>query len=221
MVLQLPLPLHLHPEFFEIVECINPLKDIDCISPENYSNISCYDPQYSLLQYLKENNEVISKRFEQFSGSRKIFPCTALAIDQMIFKYNIECEGKTVVILGKSYLVGTPINSLFFSKGATVHICNAKTKNKRKLISKADILVTCTGKRLRLLPEYLKKGVILFDVGIAFDSKTGEIKGDVNINQIKEKVGLFTPVPGGLGPLTVSNMIQNLYLSFLKQQFNK
>jgi methylenetetrahydrofolate dehydrogenase (NADP+)/methenyltetrahydrofolate cyclohydrolase len=220
MVLQLPLPLHLHPSFFKIVKSISPLKDIDCISPDNYSNMSLYESGDSILpKYLKDNNHLISKNLEYLHGSRKIFPCTALSIDQMIFKYQINCEGKNVVILGKSYLVGTPINSLFVSKGAKVNICNINTKNIKELIKSADILVTCTGSQIDLEVDDFREGLILFDVGIAFEKETGIVRGDVNLEKIKERLGYFTPVPGGLGPLTVANMIHNLYLTFLKQQF--
>ena len=217
-MLQLPLPQHLHPFFFDIVEHIDPVKDVDCISPENYSKMSSYESNQSLIQYLSENKDTISRSFEYFHGSRKIFPCTALSIDQMIFKYGIDCAGKVVVILGKSYLVGTPINSLFESKGATVQICTQKTKNQDLIIEQADILVSCTGNNITLNPEKVKQGLVLFDVGIGIDSETGLIRGDIQIEPIAHKLGLYTPVPGGLGPLTVANMIHNLYLSFLTQK---
>ena len=152
---------------------------------------------------------------------KKIFPCTALAIDQMIQIYNIDCYQKNVVILGRSYLVGTPISSLFFKKGAYVNVCDINTLNIKDLIKNADILVSCTGNEIKLTNKDVKNGLILFDVGVILDKKTKKIRGDIDIEDIKDKLQLYTPVPGGLGPLTVANMILNLYQSFLILENNK
>lgn len=283
IVLQLPLPVHLHPQFFRIVDSIDPSKDIDCISTENYKNI-CFpkagegdadsdytyterdqdtfckesleesestlyknidpsiietqtdssnvhkntshketqnqsNPKKSLVDYMQSQTRNNNEDFLALrTGSPKIFPCTALAIDQMLFKFEVPCLNQRVVILGKSYLVGTPINSLFVSKGAKVHVCNVHTKNKGKLIREADILVSCTGSSIRLGPGDIKEGVVIFDVGINVDPETGAVKGDICIEGVKDRVAMYTPVPGGLGPLTVANMIHNLYMAFLKRR---
>lgn len=199
IVIQLPLPYDLHPDFHEILDTINPQKDIDCLTSVNYNNMIKYDLNDS-LKSIEEN----------------MYPCTAISIDQMLNQYQIEVENKNVVILGSSYLVGTPIQTLFTNKKGIVTILNNNNLNFKNIIKNADILVSCTGKEIILQNEDIKKDLVLLDVGIVCTEGKKEIRGDIDKTAIMENLKYYTPVPGGIGPLTVANMITNLYKSFLK-----
>jgi methylenetetrahydrofolate dehydrogenase (NADP+)/methenyltetrahydrofolate cyclohydrolase len=219
IVLQLPLPSKLSPHFYEIIDCITKQKDIDCISTENYNNISSYNHDSNIINNIIKNfQNTPENRWTSHSG---LYPCTTLSIDQMIQIYQISCFKKNVVILGSSYLVGKPISKYFIRKGSYAYSCDVTTPNIKELIKNADILVTCTGSEIRLLPEDIKEDLVLFDVGINIGSKSKKIQGDVDVSLIKHKLKYYSPVPGGLGPLTVANMILNLYNSFLKIEHEK
>ena len=136
----------------------------------------------------------------------------------MLEKYKINVENKKVVILGKSLLVGLPAKKLFEEKKGNVIIFDKYDKDIKKHIKEADILVSCTGNPINLREKDIKSGLILFDVGIICSDNNKNIRGDIDNSQIINKLGMYTPVPGGLGPLTVANMINNLYQTYLHQE---
>ena len=213
IVLQLPLPKNFAADFQEIMDSIDKYKDIDCISTPNYNNTIFYNQGISPLK-----NKVTGQMPTPSSTilNEQSYPCTALAVDQMLQFYGIDCSHKRVVVLGNSYLVGRPISTLFSRKGAFVSVCDLDSPFTKCLIKEADILVSCTGSEIKLGAADVKDGLVLFDVGIRFCPRTRRVKGDVDVSLIKEKLGFYTPVPGGMGPLTVANMIFNLYGSFAR-----
>lgn len=198
--MQLPLSDHLKPDLIEILEHIDPSKDVDCLTPTNYKKML----ELELQDYIEPDK----KHFT-------ILPCTSLALDQMLKEYEISATGKEVIILGQSYLVGTPVASLFRRKGSKVLVSD--TENCKHHLHFADILVSCTGTNVQIEAGEVKEGLVLFDIGILVDHSTGFVRGDVLPEKLFEKLSHFTPVPGGVGPLTVANVIHNLYGSFLKQ----
>ena len=160
IVLQLPLPPHLSLNFNQFLNKIDPAKDVDCLHENNYNKTTPFSP-----------------------NKHSSLPCVVMAIDLLLQKYQIECKNKSVVILGKSFLVGLPVQTLFQNKGSFVELCDQFTLDIISLIEKADILVFATGKEIKLSKDNLKNGCVIFDIGIRMKNENGEMKvtGDVDV----------------------------------------
>ncbi len=192
ILVQFPLPKRLCYLEEKIINFINPLKDVDCFHPMNVGK----------LFTAKKITEDL------------LIPCTSKGIITLLKEYNINLEGKKVVICGRSNLVGKPISILLCLKGATVTITHSKTKNLFLETAKADILVTAIGKNHYFKKEAIKKGAIVIDVGI---NRVGnKIYGDVDFENVKAKVSAITPVPGGVGPMTIASLMENVLITYNK-----
>ena len=184
ILLQLPLPKHL--DSCTAINKIDPKKDVDCLTNYNLGAL--------------------------FAGNSSFAPCTATGIIKLLEKYNIELAGKNAVVIGRSLLVGKSVASLLEQKNATVTLCHSKTQNMQEIASKADILVVAIGKPKFIDENYVKEGAVVVDVGI--NRVEGKILGDVDYENVKDKCSYITPVPGGVGPLTVACLMENtLYLA--------
>ena len=194
IVLQLPLPEKFKDQFEELINLITPKKDLDCLTRVNYTN---------MLFFNSPDNPKTKKMN---------FPCISLAIKKILKEYDINLKGKNVVVIGNSYLVGFPISVFFQRMDSTVTICHENTKNLQSFTKQADILVSATGIRNLIKNNFLKKNCIVLDVGICFDKDFKITGGDCSFDdEVLETVGGITPVPGGLGPVTVGYMIENLW----------
>ena len=163
---------------------INHLKDIDCMSPVNSAKI--------------------------FSGDKTGFaPCTAGAVMEMLNHYGFDLTGKNAVIVGRSMVIGRPLAMLMLAENSTVTICHTKTENIKEICRNADILVAAAGKARMINSEYVSEKSIIVDVGINFDSN-GNLCGDVDFENVSEKVRAISPVPGGVGAVTTSVLAKNL-----------
>lgn len=191
ILVQLPLPKHIDENL--VLEKISPLKDVDGFHPKN-------------LGKLMINNA-------------SMIPCTPLGIIKLLDFYNIELEGKNVVILGRSNIVGKPMLHLLLQKNATVTITHSYTKNLKDITKKADILIVAIGKSNFITKEYIKDNAIIVDVGI--NRVDNKIMGDVDFNSVKDKVSFITPVPGGVGPLTITMLMYQTYIAYLNQNKEK
>lgn len=179
ILLQLPLPKHL--DDVRATNRILPQKDVDCLTFENLGKL--------------------------FSAKPLIAPCTATGIMRILEEENIEVSGKNAVVIGRSLLVGKSVANLLEQKNATVTICHSKTKDLKEVCRRADILVVAIGKSEMVDRSYLKDGAVVIDVGI---NRTEEgLKGDVNFEDCKDFASYITPVPGGVGPLTVACLMEN------------
>ncbi len=176
----LQLPLPKHLDSSQAINKISPDKDVDCLTNENLGAM--------------------------FAGS-SFAPCTASGIIKLLERYNINLEGKNAVVIGRSLLVGKSVASLLEHKNATVTLCHSKTKNLKEITNSADILIVAIGKPLFITSGYVKEGAIVIDVGI--NRIDGKIKGDVDYENVKNKCAYITPVPGGVGPLTVACLMEN------------
>ena len=196
ILVQLPLPEGIDEK--KILDAIVPEKDVDAFHPENVGLIS--------------------------QGRPRFLPCTPYGIQQLLIRYNLETKGKHVVIIGRSDIVGKPMGMLFLQKGlggdATVTICHSRTTNLAEITKQADILVAGIGKAKFVTADMVKPGAIVVDVGInriekeIVDEKgekkiVSQLIGDVDFESVKEVAGWITPVPGGVGPLTVTMLLQN------------
>lgn len=180
IMLQLPLPKHINEK--KVVNTISPKKDIDCLTYENVGKL--------------------------YLGEDAFLPCTPNSIITLLKEYNVKLEGKEVVILGRSNIVGKPAFQMFLNENATVTVCHSKTKNLKEICKRADILVAAIGSPKFINSEYIKDGAIIIDVGTS--SFEGKITGDVDFDSVLEKVSLITPVPGGVGALTTILLINNV-----------
>jgi methylenetetrahydrofolate dehydrogenase (NADP+)/methenyltetrahydrofolate cyclohydrolase len=179
ILVQLPLPTHISKE--KIINAIKPSKDVDGFHPINVGNLS--------------------------SGYKAIVPCTPLGCLLLIKKVEKNLTGKHAVIIGRSNLNGKPMAQLLLKEDCTVSIVHSKTKDLKSECQKADILVAAVGVANLVKGDWVKKDSIIIDVGI--NKVAGKIVGDVDFEQVKEKVKAITPVPGGVGPMTIACLLKN------------
>lgn len=179
ILVQLPVPEHI--DSMKVIEAIDPKKDVDGFHPINVGKLSI--------------------------GQEGMKPCTPYGIVKMLEHYNIPLEGKHAVILGRSNIVGKPAAQLLLQKNATVTICHSRTKDLETVLRTADILVVAIGKPFFVKENMVKEGAVVIDVGInRIDSG---LVGDVAFNEVKDKTSFITPVPGGVGPLTIVMLMRN------------
>ena len=195
IILQLPIPNHLNERI--LIERINPLKDVDGLTATNIGLLSIGNPRF--------------------------IPATAYGIMEILRKENISPQGKNIVVVGRSNIVGKPLVALLSGKGenATVTVCHSKTINLDKHTINADIIIVAVGKPNILHGSMVKNGVIVIDVGInrienKENSKGFSIVGDIEFNSISKKASLITPVPGGVGPMTIACLLSNTVKCFKK-----
>jgi methylenetetrahydrofolate dehydrogenase (NADP+)/methenyltetrahydrofolate cyclohydrolase len=179
ILVQLPLPSHIDEK--KIMEAINPSKDVDGFHPLNVGKI--------------------------FTENAAFYPCTPYGILKMLDYYDISVKGKNCVVIGQSNIVGKPIAVMLMNRQATVSSLNIFTKDVKSIASEADVLISATGKAHLIDDEYVKDGAVVIDVGIS--NINGKLCGDVNFEKVVNKVSKITPVPGGVGPLTVAVLMEN------------
>ena len=187
ILVQLPLPNHINE--MRILLAIDPKKDVDGFHPMNTGNL--------------------------WNGRRQMVPCTPAGIMEILREYNVELEGKTAVIIGRSNIVGKPMAQLLLEKNATVTLTHSRTPHLAKGCSKADVLIVAIGRAKFVTEDYVKEGAVVIDVGINRDEE-GKLCGDVDFDQVKDKVGMITPVPGGVGPMTITMLMEQTYQAALR-----
>jgi methylenetetrahydrofolate dehydrogenase (NADP+)/methenyltetrahydrofolate cyclohydrolase len=192
ILVQMPIPKHLNASVVQ--NRINPLKDVDGLTDVN---AGC----------LMHNKDAL-------------VPCTPQGIIDLLKYYGIEFSGKNVTIIGRSDLVGKPLASLMINNDATVTLCHSKTKNLSLFTTNADILIVAVGKAKLIKKDYVKEGAIIVDVGIN-RQEDGKLCGDVDFENIKDKVSYITPVPGGVGQMTVAELAKNTYKAHILRKDNK
>ena len=177
---QLPLPAHLDEK--EVLNLIKPEKDVDAFHPENVGHIMI--------------------------GDFNFLPCTPAGIMEMLKYENIGLDGKNCVIIGRSNIVGKPMAMLMLKENATVTVCHSHTKNLKEVVARADVVVAAVGKAKFVTADMIKDGAVIIDVGIN-RCEDGKLYGDVDFEACKEKASYITPVPGGVGPMTIATLMQN------------
>ncbi|MFA5925378.1 MAG: bifunctional 5,10-methylenetetrahydrofolate dehydrogenase/5,10-methenyltetrahydrofolate cyclohydrolase [Parcubacteria group bacterium] len=182
IILQLPIPKHL--DKYEIIESIDPKKDADCLNHRNFGKF---------LQVGEKKSTVI--------------PATAIGIIKIFEEYKIALSGKYAVVVGYSDIVGKPLAEMLLGRGATATICHDKTENLGKYTEKADILVVATGVENLIRGNMVKKGAVVIDAGIHRHGK--KLSGDAEFSSVSKKASFITPVPGGVGPMTVAMLLWN------------
>ncbi|MBI2646116.1 MAG: bifunctional methylenetetrahydrofolate dehydrogenase/methenyltetrahydrofolate cyclohydrolase FolD [Deltaproteobacteria bacterium] len=184
ILVQLPLPAHIQTH--AILNAVSPLKDVDGFHPLNLGRLFIGDPLF--------------------------IPCTPQGVMELFKEYKIELSGKHAVVIGRSLIVGKPLAHLLLGQNATVTICHSKTKNLEAVCQTADILISAIGKPLFIKNSFVKEGAVVVDVGI--NRLNNKIVGDVDFENVQKKASFITPVPGGVGPMTIALLLQNTFKSF-------
>lgn len=177
---QLPLPSHINEK--NVINAIDPKKDVDAFHPINTGRI--------------------------LTGDYGFLPCTPAGVIEMLKEKNIPIEGKHCVIVGRSNIVGKPLAMMLLKENATVTVCHSKTKDLKAETLRADILVAATGKAHLITADMVKSGAVVIDVGINRD-ENGKLCGDVLFSDVEKKASYITPVPGGVGPMTITMLLEN------------
>lgn len=185
---QLPLPKHLDEK--AVINSISSEKDVDAFHPVNVGKIMIGD--YDFL------------------------PCTPAGIMEMLKYYNIETDGKRCVVVGRSNIVGKPMSMLMLHSNATVTVCHSHTKRLSQICKTADILIVAIGKAKFVTADMVKQGAVVIDVGMNRD-ENGKLCGDVNFEEVSQKASAITPVPGGVGPMTIAMLMKNTLTAAKKQ----
>ncbi len=196
MIVQLPLPKALDPE--SVINLIDPKKDADGLHPYNQG----------LVGRLKSWKEILDSRIP--------IPCTPAGVIELLLRSKVVLQGAHAVVVGRSTLVGKPVAQLLLSLDATVTMAHSRTKNLMEVCKSADILIAALGQPGFIKTEAVKKGAVVIDVGIS-RTKDG-IKGDVDFDSVKEIASMITPVPGGVGPMTVAMLLSNTVRSAERTQ---
>lgn len=176
---QLPVPKHIDDQ--AIIDAISPEKDVDAFHPVNVGKIMV--------------------------GNFDFLPCTPAGVMQLLEEYGIDPQGKNCVVIGRSNIVGKPMSMLLLHKHGTVTICHSRTKNLKEVCAQADILVAAVGKADFVTADMVKGGATVIDVGM--NRKNGKLCGDVCFDEVNEKAAYLTPVPGGVGPMTITMLMKN------------
>lgn len=180
ILVQLPLPKHLDEE--KVILAISPEKDVDAFHPVNVGKIMI--------------------------GNHSFLPCTPAGVMELLFRSGIEVSGKECVVIGRSNIVGKPQAMLLLHANGTVTVCHSRTKDLAKICARADILVSAIGKAKFVTPDMVKEGAVVIDVGINRD-ENGKLCGDVDFENVAPKTSFITPVPGGVGPMTITMLMKN------------
>lgn len=181
ILVQLPLPRHISER--AVIKTISPEKDVDCFHPVNAG----------LLFNLEEAT---------------FLPCTPAGVMELLHHEGIEISGKNAVVIGRSNIVGKPMAMLLLAESATVTVCHSRTKELAEITRRADILVSAVGKAKFVTADMVKEGAVVIDVGMNRD-ENGKLCGDVDFDGVKEKCSFITPVPGGVGPMTITMLLAN------------
>ena len=188
ILVQLPLPSHISEE--KVINRISPEKDVDAFHPANVGKI--------------------------VSGKYDFIPCTPAGIMELLHFYNVEISGKECVVIGRSNIVGKPMALLLLAENGTVTVCHSKTKNLSEVTKRADILVVAIGRADFVTSDMVKPGAVVIDVGIN-RRDDGKLCGDVNFSEVEPIVSKITPVPGGVGPMTITMLLKNTLTAAQKQ----
>ncbi|WNZ88805.1 bifunctional methylenetetrahydrofolate dehydrogenase/methenyltetrahydrofolate cyclohydrolase [Streptococcus iniae] len=187
ILVQLPLPQHINDK--KIILEIDPKKDVDGFHPMNTGHL--------------------------WSGRSQMVPCTPAGIMEMFREYSIDLEGKDAVIIGRSNIVGKPMAQLLLDKNATVTLAHSRTRHLEKIARRADILIVAIGQGHFVTKEFVKDGAVVIDVGMNRDDN-GKLIGDVAFDEVEPLASYITPVPGGVGPMTITMLLEQTYQSALR-----
>lgn len=188
ILVQLPVPKHIDTQ--KVIAAISPAKDVDGFHPISAGKLAVGD-------------------------KNTFYPCTPYGVIELLKRYNVEISGKNAVIIGRSNIVGKPVAMLLLQENATVTIAHSKTKNLADVVRGADIIIAAIGRSKFITADMVSDGAVVIDVGI--NRVDGKLYGDVDFENIKDKCSFITPVPGGVGPMTIAMLMKNTLISFKRR----
>lgn len=190
ILVQMPLPSGINEK--SIQNAVNKYKDVDGLNDSNIVDL--------------------------ISGKSSLYPCTACGVISLLDKYGVILEGSNVVIVGRSSLVGMPLFHMLENRNATVTLCHSKTRNLQSITKNADIIISATGVKGLIKEDMVNNNTVVVDVGITREN--GKLYGDVDFDSVSKKANLITPVPGGVGPMTIASLAQNVLKAYKMQKRN-
>ena len=190
ILVQMPLPSGINEK--SIQNAVNKYKDVDSLNDSNIVDL--------------------------ISGKSSLYPCTACGVISLLDKYGVILEGSNVVIVGRSSLVGMPLFHMLENRNATVTLCHSKTRNLQCITKNADIIISATGVKGLIKEDMVNNNAVVVDVGITREN--GKLYGDVDFDNVSKKASLITPVPGGVGPMTIASLAQNVLKAYKMQKRN-
>lgn len=188
ILVQMPLPSGINEK--SIQNAVNKYKDVDGLNDSNIVDL--------------------------ISGKSSLYPCTACGVISLLDKYGVTLEGSNVVIVGRSSLVGMPLFHMLENRNATVTLCHSKTRNLQSITKNADIIISATGVKGLIKEDMVNNNAVVVDVGITREN--GKLYGDVDFDNVSKKASLITPVPGGVGPMTIASLAQNILKAYKMQK---
>jgi len=188
ILVQMPLPSGINEK--SIQNAVNKYKDVDGLNDSNIVDL--------------------------ISGKSSLYPCTACGVISLLDKYGVILEGSNVVIVGRSSLVGMPLFHMLENRNATVTLCHSKTRNLQSITKNADIIISATGVKGLIKEDMVNNNAVVVDVGITREN--GKLYGDVDFDNVSKKASLITPVPGGVGPMTIASLAQNILKAYKMQK---
>lgn len=207
-------------ELLKNIDRFNSNDNIDAIlvqmplpSGINEKNIQNAVSKYKDVDGLNDSNIV-----DLISGKSSLYPCTACGVISLLDKYGVILEGSNVVIVGRSSLVGMPLFHMLENRNATVTLCHSKTRNLQSITKNADIIISATGVKGLIREDMVNNNTVVVDVGITREN--GKLYGDVDFDNVSKKASLITPVPGGVGPMTIASLAQNVLKAYKMQKRN-
>lgn len=205
-------------ELLKNIDRFNSNDNIDAIlvqmplpSRINKKNIQNAVSKYKDVDGLNDNNII-----DLINGRDALYPCTACGIVSLLDKYGVTLEGSNVVIVGRSSLVGMPLFHMLENRNATVTLCHSKTRNLQAITKNADIIISATGVKGLIKEDMVGDNTVIIDVGITREN--GKLYGDVDFDSVSKKASLITPVPGGVGPMTIASLAQNVLKAYKMQK---
>lgn len=210
-----PLPRHINPR--RVVNEISPEKDIDGLGSLSVGRLAAEESTFQIFNEGYHNLSYGSRVMPAISG---YLPCTPFGVIRLLEYYGIELEGRHAVVVGKSLAVGRPLSLMLLAKGATVTVCHRETPDLGYFTRQADILCSATGVRGLIKEEMVKEEAVVVDIGIIV-LEDGRIVGDVDFEPVKSKASYITPVPGGVGPVTIAMLLENTVRSAQRDEFMK
>lgn len=215
LLILMPLPSQINAR--RVINAILPEKDVDGLGAISVGRLAAEE---STFQLFAGSPEAMKQHLHYMPSIWSFLPCTPFGVMRLLEHHKVRMKGKHAVVIGKSLAVGKPLATMLLAKEATVSICHRETKNLAHYTRHADILCTATGKAGLISGSMVKKGAIIVDIGISI-RKNGSITGDVDFEAVSQEVSMITPVPGGVGPVTIAMLLENTVRSAQRNELFK
>lgn len=215
LLILMPLPSHINAR--RVINAVSPEKDVDGLGAISVGRLAADE---STFQLFASSPEIVKQHSHFMHSIWSFLPCTPFGVMRLLEHHKVSLKGKHAAVIGKSLAVGKPLATMLLAKEATVSICHRETSNLSHYTQHADILCTATGKAGLIRGSMVKKGSVIVDIGISI-AKNGSITGDVDFESVSKQASMITPVPGGVGPVTIAMLLENTVRSAQRNELFK